>query len=79
MSPSANRLTGVTGPYFPLVSEYHVPKILPQAHVERFDQAYANDRASRTFSVNELKDGGPSEATRLANFEADQPQTKGPR
>jgi len=40
-------------------------------HVERFDQAYANDRASRTFSVNELKAGGPSEATRLANFEAD--------
>src|SRR5262249_54211081 len=40
-------------------------------HVERFDQAYANDRASRTFSVNELAAGGPSEATRLANFEAD--------
>lgn len=40
-------------------------------HVERFDPNYANDRASRTFSVNELKAGGPDEATRLANFEAD--------
>lgn len=40
-------------------------------HAERFDQAYANDRASRTFSVNELRAGGPSEATRLANFAAD--------
>ncbi len=40
-------------------------------HVERFDQAYANDRASRTFSVNELQAGGPDEATRLANFAAD--------
>jgi hypothetical protein len=40
-------------------------------HVERFDQAYADDRASRTFSVNELKAGGPDESARLANFAAD--------
>jgi len=40
-------------------------------HVDRFDQAYADGRASRTFSVNELKAGGPDEATRLANFAAD--------
>jgi hypothetical protein len=36
MSPNANRLTGVFGPYFLLVSEFHVPKTLPQAP-RRFD------------------------------------------
>lgn len=45
-------------------------------HIEHFDTAFVDDptgrpptaHASRTFSVNELRAGGPSEATRLANF-----------
>ena len=40
-------------------------------HVERFDQGYVDDRPSRTFSIHELRAGGPDEATRLARFAAD--------
>ena len=39
-------------------------------HVEHVDPNFANDRASRPFSVNELRAGGRPEATRLANFAA---------
>ena len=40
-------------------------------HVERFDQGYVDDRPSRTFSVREMRAGGPNEPTRLAQFAAD--------
>lgn len=40
-------------------------------HVERFADSHANTRSSGTYSVNELKAGPASEATRLANFAAD--------
>ena len=40
-------------------------------HVERFETTHPNTRPSRTYSVNELKAGPASEATRLANFVAD--------
>jgi hypothetical protein len=40
-------------------------------HAERFETSHPNTRASRTYSVNELKAGPASEATRLANFAAD--------
>jgi hypothetical protein len=40
-------------------------------HTERFETSHPNTRSSRTYSVNELKAGPPSEAARLASFAAD--------
>lgn len=40
-------------------------------HVERFDQTYQDGHPTRTWSVNELRAGGPSEAARFAAFAAD--------
>jgi hypothetical protein len=40
-------------------------------HLERFDQNYVDDVPSRTFSVNELKAGGPVESGRLTRFDND--------